>query len=107
MTQLKKQEKLALKTNQTPLRMIKERAEECRDEQAPYYGANQRESIRRQSDLERQAQELGQLKQENDRLQGRNKDLLVSRPEMVLYYAALFLSINVIFGWMTYLALYI
>lgn len=107
MTNLKKQEKLALKMDRAPLRAVSDRSDERRELQKPFNGVNKREELRRQADIHRKEQELNLLKQENDRLNGRNMDLLISRPEMVLYYASLFLSVNVIFGWMAYLALFI
>lgn len=67
---------------------------------------DQRISTRRKDDLEKQREEYELLKQENERLQERQRRLIISKPELVLYYAALILSVNVIFGWMAYLAVF-
>tara|TARA_R110000868_G_scaffold411733_1_gene708209 strand:- start:44515 stop:44841 length:327 start_codon:yes stop_codon:yes gene_type:complete len=103
--QKEKQQIVELVNKPTPLRVIKARSDERRQNQKDFQGSDKREDVRRMADLERKDQELEMLKLENSRLQGRNKALLVSRPDMVLYYAALLLSVNVIFGWMAYFAI--
>jgi hypothetical protein len=91
------------------LRLVAKRSQERR--QNLEGGANllldQRIVTRRQEDTGKKRQELELLRQENERLQERQFKLIVSKPELMLYYTALILSVNVIFGWMTYLALFL
>lgn len=87
-------------------RIVRERAEERRQSKDDFNGSEKRKEQRRRADHASREQNLEMLRRENERLQMRNRDLSVSRPELVLYYVSLLLSVNVIFGWMAYLALF-
>lgn len=88
------------------LRLVVERGEDRRQEDNEPL-MDQRISVRRQEDVDKNKQELELLRQENERLLERQRKLIVSKPELILFYAALLLGVNVIFGWMAYLALFI
>lgn len=91
------------------LRLVTKRNKDRReaDEGNKEHLLDQRTITRRQEDSDKSRQELNILRQENERLQERQYKLIISKPELVLYYSALILSVNVIFGWMAYLALFL
>lgn len=108
MVKIKEKENIIkLADKQQALRIVQERSGDRRQQQSGFSGEDQRRSDRRQADLEARERDLEMLRRENERLQMRNSDLVVSRPELVLYYVSLLLSVNVIFGWMAYLALFV
>ncbi|MAF31060.1 MAG: hypothetical protein CMF60_02520 [Magnetococcales bacterium] len=108
MVKLKEQNIVDFDQQSNKVRLVKERGDDRRQQQQPIdVNDDQRVALRRQHDIQKQSNELELLRQENERLQERQRKLMVSKPELLLYYGALFLSVNIIFGWMAFLVSYI